>query len=105
MVSRLTNKQLEKVLGKMQNWEFRQERRAIFRRLEFANFKEAIGFMNEVALEAEKAYHHPEWFNVYNKLDIWLTTHDAAGVSERDISLALKIDEIFLIFQYKSIKL
>lgn len=100
MVSRLTSKQLEKALGNLRTWGFRQERPAIFRRLEFASFREAMGFMIEVALEAEKADHHPEWFNVYNKLDIWLTTHDVAGVSEKDINLALKINQIFTKYEH-----
>lgn len=58
----------------------------------FKDFNEAWGFMNRVALEAEKADHHPEWFNVYNRVEITLTTHDADGLTERDVALAGHID-------------
>ncbi|MEO1657928.1 MAG: 4a-hydroxytetrahydrobiopterin dehydratase [Pseudomonadota bacterium] len=60
--------------------------------LQFGNFKEAWGFMNQVALFAEQHDHHPEWFNVYNRVEITLTTHDADGLSERDVSMADFID-------------
>ena len=60
----------------------------------FTDFAEAFGFMARVAILAEKADHHPEWFNVYNRVEILLTTHDADGLSQRDIDLALKIDVI-----------
>lgn len=59
----------------------------------FADFNTAFGFMTRVALAAEKADHHPEWFNVYNRVEITLTTHDAGGLSERDVQLAKTIDE------------
>ena len=64
------------------------------RDFQFASFVEAFGFMTKVALLAEKADHHPEWFNVYNRVQIWLNTHDAGGISERDFALALEIDEL-----------
>jgi 4a-hydroxytetrahydrobiopterin dehydratase len=62
--------------------------------LRFTDFAEAFGFMARVAILAEKADHHPEWFNVYNRVEILLTTHDADGLSQRDIDLARKIDVI-----------
>jgi 4a-hydroxytetrahydrobiopterin dehydratase len=62
--------------------------------LSFVDFAEAFGFMTRVAILAEKADHHPEWFNVYNRVEILLTTHDADGLSQRDIDLAGKIDAI-----------
>jgi len=65
------------------------------RSFRFGNFVEAFGFMASIALLAEKADHHPEWFNVYNKVDIALTTHDAGGLSERDVSLAKAIDSLY----------
>ena len=60
----------------------------------FADFVQAFGFMARVALLAERADHHPEWSNVYNRVDIFLTTHDAGGLSARDVSLAREIDAL-----------
>jgi 4a-hydroxytetrahydrobiopterin dehydratase len=64
------------------------------RSFRFADFVEAFGFMTKVALLAEKADHHPEWFNVWNRVDIALTTHDAGGLSARDVALAKAIDRL-----------
>lgn len=94
MTLQLTSSQLQDALSKLANWQFQEDRKAIYRYFEFGDFSEAIGFMMRIALEAEKTGHHPEWFNVYNKVDVWLTTHDAGGVSARDIALAQKIDVI-----------
>ncbi len=69
------------------------DRPAIVRNLTFADFNAAFGFMTRVALLADKVDHHPEWFNVYNKVDITLTTHDAEGVTQRDVDLARYADE------------
>ncbi|TKS83129.1 Pterin-4-alpha-carbinolamine dehydratase 2 [Collichthys lucidus] len=71
-------------------------RDAIFKELHFKTFNQAFGFMSRVALQAEKINHHPEWFNVYNKVQITLTTHDCGGLSKRDIKLAKFIDKIAL---------
>ncbi|TMS13856.1 pterin-4-alpha-carbinolamine dehydratase 2 isoform X1 [Larimichthys crocea] len=71
-------------------------RDAIFKELHFKTFNQAFGFMSRVALQAEKMNHHPEWFNVYNKVQITLTTHDCGGLSKRDIKLAKFIDKIAL---------
>ena len=90
----LTSSQRQDALLKLANWQFQESRQAIYRRFEFDDFGEAMGFMIRTAMEAEKANHHPEWFNVYNKVDVWLTTHDAGGVSERDVELAEKMDAI-----------
>ena len=62
--------------------------------IEFKNFSEAFGFMSRVALQAEKMDHHPEWFNVYNRIRVTLSTHDAGGVTEKDIKLAAFIDKM-----------
>ena len=75
------------------DWSISEDGLSIARQIKFANFRSAFSFMTEIALVAEKMDHHPEWFNVYNKLDIKLTTHDAGGVSEKDINLAKYIDE------------
>lgn len=69
------------------------DRPAIVRKLVFADFNEAFGFMTRVALMADKMDHHPEWSNVYNRVEILLTTHDAGGVTELDVRLARFIDE------------
>lgn len=64
------------------------------REFRFANFAEAFGFMTSAAIEAEKMNHHPEWFNVYNKVVVDLTTHDAGGITELDFDLARKMNEL-----------
>jgi 4a-hydroxytetrahydrobiopterin dehydratase len=73
-------------------WKLQADRDAIERSIKFKDFSSAWGFMNRVALAAEAADHHPEWFNVYNRVDIVLSTHDAGGLTGRDIALAKKID-------------
>jgi len=75
-------------------WSLVDGRDAIKRTVKFKNFSEAWGFMNQVALAAEKLDHHPEWSNVYNRVDIVLTTHDCSGLSERDLKLARIIDKL-----------
>ncbi|XP_071806368.1 pterin-4-alpha-carbinolamine dehydratase-like [Asterias amurensis] len=69
-------------------WKEVEGRDAIQKVFMFKNFNQAFGFMSRVALQAEKMDHHPEWFNVYNKVDITLSTHDVSGLSEKDIKLA-----------------
>jgi 4a-hydroxytetrahydrobiopterin dehydratase len=81
-------------LAKVQGWSEIAGRDAIEREFRFGDFSAAFGFMTRVALLAEKADHHPEWFNVYNRVRIVLTTHDAGGLSERDIELAQEIDRL-----------
>lgn len=75
-------------------WRLAEGRDAISRRFRFRDFNEAWGFMARVALLAEKQDHHPEWSNVWNKVDILLTTHDAGGLSTRDVALARAIDAL-----------
>lgn len=75
-------------------WRLVDGRDAITRSLRFADFQRAFAFMTEVALTAEKQDHHPEWFNVWNRVDITLSTHDAGGLSSRDVALAREIDRI-----------
>ena len=67
-------------------------RDAMERAFKFKSFNEAFGFMAQVALHAEKMDHHPEWFNVYNRVEVTLSTHDCGGLSEKDVELARKID-------------
>ncbi len=73
-------------------WQYDADAKGIRRSFKFTDFAEALGFMVRVGVLAEKADHHPEWFNVYNRVDILLTTHDAGGLSRRDIDLAIAID-------------
>jgi len=73
---------------------FRREGDRLVRRFQFDGFVEAFGFMASVALVAEKLDHHPEWKNVYGKVDVELTTHDAGGITERDFTLAAKMLEL-----------
>lgn len=77
-------------------WVEVENRDAIFKELHFKTFNQAFGFMSRVALQAEKMNHHPEWFNVYNKVQITLTTHDCGGLSKRDVKMAKFIDKIAL---------
>ncbi|KAL5019851.1 hypothetical protein ScPMuIL_002743 [Solemya velum] len=74
-------------------WTMVEGRDAIYKEFLFKNFIQAFGFMTQVALQAEKMDHHPEWFNVYNKVQVTLSTHDVGGLSERDIRLANFIEK------------
>ena len=94
MVERLSGAAREAALAELTGWSPVEGRDAIQKSYRFKDFTEAFGFMTRVALLAEKADHHPEWFNVYNKVDIVLTTHDANGLSARDIKLAKAIDRV-----------
>ncbi|KAK6730913.1 hypothetical protein RB195_007405 [Necator americanus] len=75
-------------------WKLVEGRDAIRKEFQFKDFNEAFGFMSRVALKAEKMDHHPEWFNVYNKVDITLSTHDCGGLSQKDITLAKFVDSV-----------
>ena len=77
------------------NWTRDQERDAISREFVFADFNRAFAFMTQVALAAEKADHHPEWSNVYNKVRVTLSTHDAGAVTQKDLALARFADEAY----------
>lgn len=91
-IQKLSDTQVQQQLARHSAWQLRAGK--LYRRLQFGNFVEAFGFMTKVALLAEKADHHPEWFNVYNTVEIHLTTHDAGGISERDFALATAIDAL-----------
>ena len=94
MVEQLSEAERADALDGLPDWDYVEARDAISRRFVFADFNEAFGFMTQVALMAEKANHHPEWSNVYNRVEILLTTHDAGGLSGRDIEMAEAIDAI-----------
>lgn len=94
MVERLSETERADALDALSDWDYDEGRDAIVRRVSFGDFAEAFGFMARVAILAEKADHHPEWSNVYNRVEILLTTHDAGGLSHRDVELATAIDAI-----------
>ncbi len=92
MIRKLDAAERAAALATLPGWEHEPTRDGIRRRYRFADFPTAFGFMARVAILAEKADHHPEWSNVYDRVDILLTTHDCGGLSERDIALARAID-------------
>jgi 4a-hydroxytetrahydrobiopterin dehydratase len=91
-VRKLDEAERSGLLPSLAGWRHEPVRDALTRRFVFADFVAAFGFMTRVALLAEKADHHPEWSNIWNRVDILLTTHDAGGLSMRDIELARAID-------------
>jgi 4a-hydroxytetrahydrobiopterin dehydratase len=93
-LKQLTDAEITTALAGLPSWSRVAGKSAIERTFKFADFNAAFGFMTRVALEAEKADHHPEWSNVYNRVTIVLTTHDAGGLSQRDIALAGVVDRI-----------
>ena len=93
MTAKLTGKARSAALATLEGWTEMAGRDAIGKSFKFADFNQAWGFMTRVALAADKADHHPEWSNVYNKVEIVLSTHDAGGLSEKDVALARFIDE------------
>ena len=93
-VPQLTDAERGEMLAALPEWSLRGDGSAVDREFTFKNFSEAWAFMSRVALLAEKHDHHPEWSNVYNRVAITLTTHDAGGLSERDTKLARAIDKL-----------
>ena len=94
MVEQLRGVLLDEHLQTLDGWTKVEGREALYKRFEFTDFNEAFGWMTRVAMVAEKTDHHPEWLNVYNRVDVTLATHDVEGVSERDIKLARVMDQI-----------
>lgn len=93
-IPRLTDEERTRALARLPDWSLRPDGRAIERKFKFSNFTEAFAFMTRVAILADRHDHHPEWSNVYNRVDITLTTHDAGGLSLRDVVLAKAIDAL-----------
>lgn len=93
MVALLTQEERSEALRSLTGWSVVEGRNAIRKTLTFRSFNQAFGFMSRVALMSEKLNHHPEWFNVYNRVEVTLTTHDAGGVTELDIKLARFMDQ------------
>lgn len=94
MTTRLSDAERTQALMDLHGWHPVEGRDAIHRTFTFKDFKEAFGFMSQVAIEAEKADHHPEWANVYRTVDVTLSTHDAGGLTAKDIALAKAMNAI-----------
>lgn len=94
MIEALSEAERVEALEGLPDWDHDEARDAITRSFSFADFSQAFAFMTRVALLAEKADHHPEWSNVYNRVEILLTTHDAGGLSSRDVDMAQAIDAL-----------
>jgi len=92
----LSDEQLEQFLIELAEWRIKDKK--LFRVLRFKDFNKAIEFMNQVAITAETMDHHPEWSNVYNKVEVYLVTHSEGGITQLDIDLAREIDSHFSTF-------
>jgi 4a-hydroxytetrahydrobiopterin dehydratase len=91
MTVKLTNQEIEQAVASLTDWRLVDGK--LYRKFEFDNFVSAFGFMSKVAIRAEKIDHHPEWSNVYNTVEIYLTTHEVSGLSARDLALADAINK------------
>jgi 4a-hydroxytetrahydrobiopterin dehydratase len=94
MVQKLSPSELDTALAGLDGWTFDEKVEAIGRQFRFKNFSEAFAFMTRVALAAEAMGHHPDWSNVYDKVSIALSTHDAGGVTKKDVELAGRISKL-----------
>lgn len=94
MADRLTDTQRRAALAELDGWSLVDGRDAITKTFGFADFNAAFGFMSRVALKAEAMDHHPEWFNVWNRVEVTLSTHDAGGLTARDVELAAFMDAL-----------
>jgi 4a-hydroxytetrahydrobiopterin dehydratase len=94
MIEQLTDEERAAALDVLDEWEYDEARDAISRQFLFTDFSQAFAFMTRVALLAEVMDHHPEWSNVWNRVDIVLTTHDAGGLSDRDFRMAQAIERL-----------
>jgi 4a-hydroxytetrahydrobiopterin dehydratase len=92
MIVRLSDSERSAALSRLTGWRHEPRRDAIVKAFHFTDFAAAFGFMSEIAVIAEAMNHHPEWFNVYNRVEVTLTTHDVNGLSARDIKLAEAMD-------------
>ncbi|MEL7198990.1 MAG: 4a-hydroxytetrahydrobiopterin dehydratase [Pseudomonadota bacterium] len=95
-VSQLNDEERARLLSEHSEWSEARDGTAISRTFQFDDFSQAWGFMSRVALIAESQDHHPEWFNVYAKVEITLTTHDAGGLSQRDINMVKAIEGVLV---------
>jgi len=98
-MNKLEKPQALPLLAALPQWQYDEARGAITREFRFADFAQAFAFMTQIALAAEQRNHHPEWSNVYNRVRITLTTHDAGGLTQRDIDLAGVADQAYARFE------
>jgi 4a-hydroxytetrahydrobiopterin dehydratase len=98
LIEKLSPTAAAELLATLKHWQHDEKRGAITREFVFADFAQAFAFMTQIAIQAEKRNHHPEWFNVYNRVNITLTTHDVDGLSQRDIDLARYADAVYSAF-------
>lgn len=95
-MKKMNDAEIADALSELDGWTHVDGRDAIFKKFKFTNFRHAWSFMEDVAMEADAMSHHPEWTNVYNRVEVTLTTHDVGGLSELDFDLAAIMDEIAL---------
>ena len=93
-VEKLSTTERRKALATLKGWQKQRGRDAITKKFTFKDFSTTFGWMSRVAMKAEQIDHHPEWFNVYNRVEVILTTHDASGISQLDIDMARFMDRI-----------
>lgn len=93
MVEKLSDSEIENALQDLEGWTRTEGKDAIHKTFKFKNFSQAWGFMSRVALLAEKMNHHPEWFNVWNRVEVTLNTHDVGGLSENDFKMATRMNQ------------
>ena len=94
MIEKLSDDDRAKSIAELEGWGLVEGREAIAKSFRFPDFNAAFAFMTRVALLAERMDHHPEWFNVYNRVDVTLATHDAGGITARDVQMAKFMEEI-----------
>ena len=89
---RMSEEAVRTAIASINRWDIADGK--LHKELRFDSFQAAFGFMASVALYAERKNHHPEWFNVYNRVEVWLTTHDAGGITQRDVDMASVMDSL-----------
>ena len=94
MAKQFSQQEIREKLSELEGWELANDDKAIRRQFRFKDFSEAFGFMSRAALAAEKLDHHPDWSNVYNRVEVVLTTHDTGGLTELDFKLAAAMDKL-----------
>ncbi|CAB3778846.1 Putative pterin-4-alpha-carbinolamine dehydratase [Pararobbsia alpina] len=94
MITKLTAEERKSTLAELPGWEPTVGRDALHKSFKFEDFNAAFGFMTRIAIKAQELNHHPEWFNVYNQVEITLSTHEASGLTQRDIELARFIEKV-----------
>jgi len=94
MTEKLEMEVIQNSLAELKGWYLVADKEAIEKAFKFKSFNQAFAFMTRVALKAEKMNHHPEWFNVYNRVDITLCTHDVGGLTDKDFKLAAFMDKV-----------